>query len=155
MTATEIAKLRRMVAEPGLENYDDDTLTAIVETFPLDDSAGNVPTAADWTPTYDMHRAAAAIWDEKAAKEVDSYDFSMGSAGNATYKRSQLYTQALRQARHFRSLAPMRCVELVIDRATEQAQKSKWGGYPALLIDPDPTHGGVFEGEFVENEGDF
>jgi len=152
---TDLTLLREMVNEPTLENYDDDMLTATLEDFPLDDAAGNAPSDADWTPTYDLHRAAARIWDLKAGREQDSYDFSMGSMGNATYKRSQLFTQALRMARHYRCLAPMRSTELVIDRDNEESLKSKWGGYPSLVVDPDPTHGGVFTGEFIEEEGDF
>jgi Asp-tRNA(Asn)/Glu-tRNA(Gln) amidotransferase A subunit family amidase len=154
MTAAEIAQLRKWVAEPSLENYDDDAFTAIVEGFPLDDVDGNAPSDADWTPTYDMHRAAASIWDAKAAAEADSYDFSQGIA-NASYKRSQRFTQALRMARRFRGLAPMRSTELVIDRDVETSMKAKYGGYPSLVVDPDPTHGGVFEGDFIEEEGDF
>ena len=154
-TAAEVKQLRRMTAEPTLENYDDDTLAGLIETQPLDDADGNAPTDADWTPTYDLNRTAALIWDEKAAKEADSYDFSQGSAGNATYKRSQLYTQAKGMARYLRSLGPVTSTELVIDRDDEEALKSKWGGYPALLIDPDPSHGGLFQGEFREEEGDF
>jgi hypothetical protein len=154
-TAAEVKQLRRMTAEPTLENYDDDTLAGLIETQPLDDADGNAPTDADWTPTYDLNRTAALIWDEKAAKEADSYDFSQGSAGNATYKRSQLFTQARSMARHYRRQAPIKSTELVIDRDDETALKSKWGGYPSLLVDSDPTHGGVFQGEFVENEGDF
>jgi len=155
MTDAEMARLRRLIAEPTLDTYDDDALTAIVESFPLDDAAGNKPSAAAWTPTYDWHRAAASVWDEKAAFEATSYDFSQGTAGNATYKRSQLFTHAKAMARYFRSRAPMKSTELVIDRDDEEALKSKWGGYPSLLIDPDPTHGGLFEGEFIEAEGDF
>lgn len=155
MTAAELKMFRRMIAEPTLETYDDDTLTAYVEAHPLDDAAGNAPTDADWEPTYDLNRAAAAIWDEKAAFEANSYDFSSGSGGNATYNRSQLFKQARQMARYFRRRAPIAATELVIDRDDEESLKSKWGGYPALLIDPDPTHGGVFTGEFIEEEGDF
>jgi len=152
---SDIARLRRMVNEPSLDTYDDDALAAVLATYPVDDAAGVEPSGAGWTPTYDLHRAAASLWDEKAAREADSYDFSQGSAGNATYKRSQRYTQALRMARHYRALAPMKAVELTISRDDEAALKSKWGGNPSLVIDPDPTHGGVYAGEFVEQEGDF
>jgi len=152
---SDLTRLRAMVNEPTLQSYDDPALTAVLADFPLDDAAGKAPDDAGWTPTYDLHRAAARIWDEKAAKEQNSYDFSQGSAGNATYKRSQLFTHSLRMARHYRALAPMKSVALVIDREEEAAQKSKWGGNPSLLVDPDPTHGGVYTGGFVEEEGDF
>jgi len=153
MDAATIAKLRRMTTEVTLETYDDAALETILGDYPLDDAAGNAPSEAVWTPTYDLHRAAASIWDEKAAKERDSYDFSMGSAGNATYKRSQLFTHALRMARHFRALAPMKTVELVVDRDAEAEHKAKWGGHPSLTI--DPTHGGLYTGDLLEEEGDF
>jgi len=154
-TVAEIKQLRRMTAEPSLDNYDDDTLGALIETQPLDDASGFAPSDAAWTPTYDLNSTAALIWDEKAAKEADSYDFSQGSAGNATYKRSQLFTHARTMARHYRRRAPIKSISLVIDRDDEIALKAKWGGYPSLVIDPDPTHGGVFQGDLVEEEGDF
>lgn len=141
-TAAEVATLRRMTAEPSLDNYDDAALAAVIESLPLEVG-------------YDLNRAAALIWDQKAAKEADSYDFSQGSAGNATYKRSQLFTQARAMARSYRARAPMRTAELVIDRDDEEALKSKWGGYPSLLLEPDPTHGGLYSGQFIEEEGDF
>jgi hypothetical protein len=144
MTATELRLLRDMVAEPTLEKWDDDRLNALAASYPLADGTGT-----------DLFRTAAAVWDTKAAFEATSYNFSQGTAGNATYNRSQLFTQARALARHFRRLAPIHSTELVIDREDEQALKSKWGGYPALLIDPDPTHGGVYAGEFIEEEGDF
>ena len=50
---------------------------------------------------------------------------------------------------------PMKAMPLVLDRNDERSLKSRWGGYPALIIDPDVTHGGVYEGEFQEAEGDF
>ena len=163
--AADIAKLRAMVDDTDSEQtYTDADLEAAVLAQPLDDvnlipppqtGATDVPPEdSAWIPTYDLHRAAADLWDQKAAKESGSYDFKQGAAGQA-FTRSQLFKQALRMARHFRSLAPMKSVPLVISRTDERSLKSRWGGYPALIIDPDVTHGGVYEGEFQEAEGDF
>ena len=39
-TAAQIARLRRMVAEPTEDPYDDDTLAAYIERYPLLDERG-------------------------------------------------------------------------------------------------------------------
>ena len=47
-TAEQIAKLRRMVAEPsGSAIYTDDVLTEIIESHPIPDSNGSIPTIMD------------------------------------------------------------------------------------------------------------
>jgi hypothetical protein len=112
-TAAQIAQLRRMVAEPTSATYSDLALTAYIETYPLLDERGQAPytwdTATspptqdandDWVPTYDLHAAAADVWEEKAGAETTSFDFG---ADGASYNRSQRYTQMMAQARYHRS----------------------------------------------------
>lgn len=96
-TAAQLVILRRMVAEPTQSPYTDAIMTATVESHPLIDSEGREPTHLDWVATYDMHAAAVDIWSEKAAALATAFDFG---ADGATYTRSQLQENALKQARY-------------------------------------------------------
>jgi len=103
VTAAQIAQLRRMAAEPLTTTYSDALLTTYIETYPIPDGEGHFPGEEDedyWTPTYDLHAAAADIWDEKAAAVADRHDFS---ADGGSYNRSQVYDQAIKQARYHRA----------------------------------------------------
>ena len=119
-TAAQIARLRRMVAEPDASTYSDDDLAAYIEDYPLIDERGEEPYVWDtttepptqdanesWIPTYDLNAAAAGIWEEKAAMLAQDFDFS---ADGAHFNRSQAYEQMMRSARYFRSRRPLRTV---------------------------------------------
>jgi len=112
-TAEEIARLRRMVAEPTETIYDDDTLAEYIERYPLLDERGQAPYTWDasttpptqedndtWVPTYDLHAAAADVWEEKAAAFTGKSDFA---ADGATYHLSQQYDQMMARVRHHRA----------------------------------------------------
>lgn len=112
-TAEQIARVRRMAAEPTANTYTDADIQGYIEAYPLLDERGQAPytwnTATeppaqdaneDWIPTYDLHAAAADIWDEKAALLASRFDFS---ADGGNYSRSQEYEQAMKQARYHRS----------------------------------------------------
>ena len=121
-TAAQIAQLRRMVAELTLGTYDDNDLAGYIEAYPLLDERGEEPYTLDsstpperednpdWIPTYDLHAAAADIWDEKAANYAANFDFS---ADGASYHRSQQYAQMMQQARYHRSRRSPRTGTLV------------------------------------------
>jgi hypothetical protein len=97
---TDIAELRRMIAEPTTTTYSDATLTTYIEKYPLIDSYGRDPTITGWVEDYDLASAAAKIWAEKAAKLVCDYDFS---ADGASYSRSQSYEMFMKQAKYWSS----------------------------------------------------
>jgi hypothetical protein len=106
-TAAEIARLRRMVAEPTTTNgYTDTVLSDAIERYPVPDSAGVYPTDEDgvaesaWVATYDLNAAAADVWMEKAGALAATYDFS---ADGADFKRSQAAKQAREMAGYYRS----------------------------------------------------
>jgi hypothetical protein len=115
VSATDIAAIRRMTAVTNTE-YTDDALTAIIELYPLPDIKGNFPYTdqgevnTDWTARYDLHSAAADVWEEKAAALAAKYDFN---ADGASYQRSQMYEQAMRQARWHRSRRVITTVRMV------------------------------------------
>ena len=78
-SAAQIAQLRRMVAEPATTTYSDAALQGYIEAYPLLDQRGEPPYTYDyatppaqvanpeWIATYDLHAAAADVWEEKAA----------------------------------------------------------------------------------------
>lgn len=108
-TAAQIARLRRMVAEPTEDTYDDDALADYIESHPCMDERGEMPYSWDmtttppsqdaneeWNPTYDLAAAAAEVWEEKAAVLAEDFDTN---ADGANLSRSQAYEQAMKQAR--------------------------------------------------------
>jgi hypothetical protein len=112
-TAAMIAQVRRMVWEPTTNTYDDAAIQAAIEAYPLMDERGEAPytwdettppptkTAnANWVATYDLHAAAADLWEEKAAVFAAQHDFS---ADGGNYSRSQVYQQMMAQVRHHRA----------------------------------------------------
>lgn len=112
-TAAMRSRLRDMVNEPTPSTYSDDDLDTIIERYPVIDERGELPYTwdtstqpptkndnDDWIPTYDLHAAAADIWDAKAVKAIEDYDYS---ADGATLNRSQVYANMRRQANYHRS----------------------------------------------------
>ena len=112
-TAEQIARLRRMVAEPTTATYSDAELKAYIERYPVLDERGEAPyewdtstspptqdTNEDWIPTYDLHAAAGDVWEEKAGLLAANFDFQ---ADGGNFSRSQAYEQAMKQARYHRS----------------------------------------------------
>ena len=106
----QIARLRRMVAEPLSTTYDDPALAGYIEAYALLDERGEDPFTLssdtppvrednpDWMPTYDLYAAAADIWLEKASALTGAFAFS---ADGATYQRDQQYAHAMSQARYY------------------------------------------------------
>ena len=96
-----VDQLRRMTAEPlDSSGYDDATLAAYLQRYPLPDGAGALPDDATWTGAWDANMAAADLWTEKAALFAADFDFA---ADGGDYKRSQVHSQMLQMARTFRS----------------------------------------------------
>lgn len=112
-TAAQIARLRRMTAEPDTAGtYDDDAIAGYIEAHPVRDAQGREPyerlsdgrlsaTLNDlWTDTYDLNAAAADVWDEKASALTEETDTSVDGA---SISRSQAYAHAKAEARRYRS----------------------------------------------------
>lgn len=136
MTATDaqIAQVRRMVAEPTMTTYSDDLIATYIEKYPHLDEQGERPytlsSAAppeqventNWIPTYDLHAAAADIWEEKAAAPAQDFDFSEDNIGS--YKRSQVYEQYMKQCRFHRARRMPSTTALVKD--PEETKSLPW-----------------------------
>lgn len=132
-TAAQIAKLRRMTAELTAAIYSDATLTTYIETYPTVDENGESPRIPstttpgammvnpDWTATYDLHAAAAAIWEEKAAAAAPKFDFN---ADGGDYSRSQMHEHAMQQVRHHLSRRNPGTIILITPEARERTYET-------------------------------
>lgn len=101
LSALEMVRLRRMVREPDAGNgYTDGVLQEMAARYPLPDGEGRDPDHPEWLEGYDLAATAADVWLEKAAASVGGFDFE---ADGSSYRRSQAYEQALRQAGYWRS----------------------------------------------------
>lgn len=135
-SAEQIAKVRRMTGEPTDVTYTDADVRGYIETYGLVDENGESPRVPsttlpgqmmanpDWSPTYDLHAAAADIWEEKAALLAVDFDFD---ADGASFKRSQPYDQAMKQARYHRSRRNPKTIILVPDKARERTREINGG----------------------------
>lgn len=95
---TLVARLRRMVAEPTTAVYSNEALLdEYIKQYPVPDASKNKPTEADWVPTYDLHAAAADIWEEKAAAIAHRFSYA---ADGGNYQEDQRYQHCLSQAKH-------------------------------------------------------
>jgi hypothetical protein len=133
VTVAQLAQLRRMVNEPTTTTYSDETLRAYIEACPSTDENGEAPRVAstttpgemmvnpDWTATYDLHAAAAMIWEEKASTDAPNYDFS---ADGGNYSRSQAYEQAMKMVRFHLSRRSPKTITLVPDLARERTYET-------------------------------
>ena len=136
-SAADIARLRRMVAEPGTTNgYTDTILSEAIERYPVADATNELPVDEDgiantaWTATYDLNSAAADVWMEKAAALASVYDFA---ADGGDYKRSQAAKQARDMVAYYRARRSARSVRLVADLNPVDAQD--WIGNLAEVLD--------------------
>src|SRR4030067_87618 len=135
VSAANIADVRRMVAEPISTNYTDNDIRMIIEKYPCLDELGEEPyyftgtipvkTVNEyWIPTYDLNRAAAEIWDNKAALLAGKFDFS---ADGGNYSRSQAYQQALGMAKYYRGRGKVSTIKQ-IKTPDEVGSSSAWIG---------------------------
>ena len=99
-SADMIAQLRRMVAEPDATTYSTAVLSGIMARYPLVDANGYDPDDVLWAGVWDLNRAAADIWEEKATAYAADFDFA---ADGGDYKRSQAHAQMLALASRYRA----------------------------------------------------
>lgn len=123
-----MAQLRRLADEPSTATYSDDLLVAYLQRYPVyalhrhghdADVYGNgwLPGQIRQPATWDVKRAAADIWEEKAATLAKSFDF-VADGGN--FSRSQAHDHALKMARELRQGRRQRSMRAVgIDRGLD------------------------------------
>jgi hypothetical protein len=64
------------------------------------DADGYLPSAAEWTETYDVYAATATVFEVKAARVANRFDFS---TDGQQLSRSQMVAQLHAQARMWRA----------------------------------------------------
>lgn len=118
-------RLRRMVDEPTETTWDNNAIDDYIERYPLLDVLGTDPQDVDtsttpptiteaenWIPTYDLHAAAADIWDEKAAAVADEFDFK---ADGGSFSRSQKEEKYLGKARFHQSKRSAKTIKMWVE----------------------------------------
>lgn len=128
---TDVARLRKLIAEPTTDNYSDEDLETVIERYPIDDSEGNEPTDSDWVASYDLFLSASEVWVEKAATltSAGAYDFT---ADDGSFKRSQMYDQYIKMANAMRQNSRKLGSNRGIRSVTQQAS----GPFRGTLNDP-------------------
>ena len=124
-TAAMVAELRRMINEPDATTYDDDLLEDIIERYPAMDFLGtkawdidtstSPPTLSendDWIPTYDLHAAAADVWQEKGATVAEDYNFT---ADGGALSRGDVQLHYMRQARYHLSRRNVKTITALVE----------------------------------------
>lgn len=122
-----INRVKQMTGESSSSTYDA-TIAYVIADYPLVDSLGNEPSEIDWTATYCLNSAAADIWEIKAAAVAQDYDFS---ADGASYKRSQVVDQYMKQAKRYRARRAPKTVKAVM--------------WPKMVAEDTPWIGNVAE----------
>lgn len=141
MTATAAMRnqVRRWVNELTTANYSDDQINDYIEKYPLLDERGELPYEwnptttppskmmnGSWVPTYDLHAAAADIWEEKVAAVVgESFDFS---ADGGNFSRSQSYEQMAKQVRYHRARRSTKTSTMIKFPDEDSSSKFPWIG---------------------------
>ena len=124
-TAAMLAEIRRMVDEPDNDPYTDTVLGTYIERYPVLDFLGTKPIEVDtstwpptlsenddWIPTYDLHAAAADIWQEKSATVAEDYNFT---ADGGTLSRGDVQKQYLQQSRYHLSRRKVKTMRAVVE----------------------------------------
>lgn len=99
-----------MIAEPTDAVYSNGNLAVYIENYPRVDAHGRDPFRTgstvppsleanpDWQATYDLNAAASTLWAEKASALTGKFNFA---TDGQSFSRSQLYDQAMKQARYY------------------------------------------------------
>lgn len=98
----ELIALCAGAVEPVLN--ENEIATCLIQSA-VPDADGLYLDSEDWTPTYDMNRAAAKAWRMKAAKVAAMYSVTVEGR---ELNRGQMIDNFLRQASEFAKLAQPR-----------------------------------------------
>lgn len=143
-TANMRAELRRMTALSADDaTYTDDALDSLIERYPLLDERGVAPYTYDtttdpptqvatmgWYPGYDLHMAAADIWEEKAAAVASDFDYPVAESQPGVARHSQVYDHYMKQARRHRALRQARTAQLIAWPGPNRRGNSAVGNWP-------------------------
>ena len=72
------------------------------EVARIKDDSELAPADSGYTPTYDLYRAAAAVWAEKAGMVAEGYNIKVEGAA---FNRSEVYDHYMQQAGRYAGMA--------------------------------------------------
>ena len=135
ITDEMVAELRDMVDEPdGVvreceHTYTDEELKGIIAKYPMVDELGKKPCSINlatippsytlntyWIPTFDLNRAAAKVWLDKAGRVARRFSYS---ADGASFSTDQMYKHYQQQYRSYWARRAPRTVEILTPDTTE------------------------------------
>ncbi|MEI8164804.1 MAG: hypothetical protein WCG26_00435 [Chloroflexales bacterium] len=126
-----VARLRRMTAEPTSTTYDDAALRqCIVDAVVTDRAtlarAGGMEGVVDvryvpQPPQFDLHAAAALIWEEKLAALIGAGTYDLNADGEK-FALSQMVTQYEKQIAYHQSRRRVTSVRQIVRRAPGVAE---------------------------------
>jgi len=107
LTTAQLIRLKRMSGEwhkvTGDRMLDDEDLGDIAEeSGRVADSSGNAPSSASYVPTYDLYRAASAVWRQKAGMIAEGYNVRVEGAA---FDRSDVYEHYSKEALRYAGMA--------------------------------------------------
>ena len=86
MSDTPKDKLKKLIAWDMDPTLTDDEVDELIGQSSVADSFGNIPSADDWAPTYDLNSAAASGWMIKAARAAALVEVDPPGSGLFTSK---------------------------------------------------------------------
>lgn len=121
-----VDRLRRMIADPEADTYDDDALRGYLQDTVVSDrttvlarGAGNEVVDVQYVPqpaAYDLHAAAATIWEEKLAALIGAGTYDLSVDGRA-FSLSQKVTQYQGRLSYHLARQRVKSVRQIIRRA--------------------------------------
>ena len=125
-TAATLKRLRRMTAEPTEALYTDEDLCLLLQEFPTAQKVGQNAWTANSSlvnvVVWDIHAAAARIWEEKVAILIGQGSYDIDADGQ-TLHRDQKLQQYRQQLAYHTARRRVRSVKILVnppDRAAYQ-----------------------------------
>jgi len=120
-----LSRLRRMVAEPTEATYTDADLIALIKAFPTARNVGQNNWIANSSlvdvVVWDVHAAAARIWEEKVAALIGQGAYDIDADGQ-TLHRDQKLQQYRTQVAYHTARRRVRSVKILV--APTRAQRT-------------------------------
>ena len=94
--------LRDKVAATSRPVLAEATVAALLDAYPMPDSAGRAPVDDGWEGAWDLNAAASEGWRMKAGKVAGDFNFS---ADNASYSKADVLAHCLEMQTRYASLS--------------------------------------------------
>ena len=124
-TPQEVYDRLRSMSGTDADTYPDSALDVYLEEALVEDAEGNDPGDEDYVETYDLHRAAALIWWDRAA-EIARFAFDT-QIDMTRAARSDVYENFHRMARHHEMKARARSGTPTVDAGVVEVEDNVSG----------------------------